>query len=720
VDVRYCPVEGADAMSPQSFLAELCELGDPFASKMIDVPADLRAAAVALFDRGQSSVLEWRAEQAASLFNIRSALVGWDERLRERMPSTVRAIAGSSSPALIGVLVDGLGWPDRDLLRNWVRGFDVVGHVPDSHLFRPGGVSAAIAHSDFVRGNDAFNAELDARLARRGRAAQGRGGDELAALQAIKAKTVAERDAGLCAGPFSLAELRSEYGSGFRAMERFAVSQSGKLRVCDNARSSGHNAATSTEESLTVPTASLPAAIALCFQEISAAKGEPPVDMVMGTDDLHAAYRMVPNGQPAYSIAALWDPQTRAVTYYVLYGHCFGQMSAVLNFNRLPAFMCFVARAVFAACVAAYFDDYVVVEPEWTVAAGASRKRRRSVWRALKSRPASGQAALGALHSLVGLPLADAKHVRASGCCDWIGITTDLSAISSCDQVRLRPTAGRVRKLSAALAEHLQSGRMTRAQASTLHGKLAFAFSTHFGRVGRGLLQALVEFQSGATSQTVDAATRDALECARRLITSMPDAIIPTRPEAVPPAVLLTDASWEGGSSGLGAVLVAPRGAPEPAVRLVADCIVPAEVIAALRGPSLSDHIINQLEVLAAVLPLESAEFAACLRGRTVIFAIDNQAAMFALIKGRSRDARMSRLANMFWLAAARLGIRPWFVYVPSGANWADAPSRGAVESVIAAGFDRILCAVPPLRGWTEALRSAESVDPSAGQGVGI
>jgi hypothetical protein len=119
------------------------------------------------------------------------------------------------------------------------------------------------------------------------------------------------------------------------------------------------------------------------------------------------------------------------------------------------------------------------------------------------------------------------------------------------------------------------------------------------------------------------------------------------------------------------------------------------------------------------VLPLESAEFAACLRGRTVICAIDNQAAMFALIKGRSRDARMSRLANMFWLSAARLGIRPWFVYVPSAANWADAPSRGAAELVTAEGFARISCAVPPLRGWTEALRSAESRYPEAGQGVG-
>ena len=420
---------------------------------------------------------------------------------------------------------------------------------------------------------------------------------------------------------FSLDELRREYGSGFRAMERFAVSQNGKLRVCDNARSSGHNAATSTERALTVPTASLPAAIALCFQEISAAKGEQPVDIVMGTDDLHAAYRMVPNGQPAYSIAALWDPQAKAVTYYVLYGHCFGQMSAVLNFNSLPSFMCFVARAVFTACVTAYFDDYACVEPVWTVTV-ASRKRRRATWAALKSRPASGQAALDVLHRLVGLPLADAKHVRASAVCDWVGVTTDLSEIARRGEVRMRPTAGRVRKLSAALSEHLRSGRMTHAQASSLHGKLDFAFSTHFGRVGRGLLQALVEFQCGSASQALDAETMDALACAKELISNMPDAVIPTRPASVPPVVLLTDASWDGGRSGLGAVMVAPRAVPEPAVSLVADCVVPAEVIAALRGPHLSDHIINQLEVLAAVLPLaptgvKSRRASGCGRWRT-------------------------------------------------------------------------------------------------------
>ena len=43
-------------------------------------------------------------------------------------------------------------------------------------------------------------------------------------------------------GPFSRAQLDECYGpSQWRAMRRFGVLQKGKLRCCDNARTSEHN-----------------------------------------------------------------------------------------------------------------------------------------------------------------------------------------------------------------------------------------------------------------------------------------------------------------------------------------------------------------------------------------------------------------------------------------------------------------------------------------------
>ena len=50
----------------------------------------------------------------------------------------------------------------------------------------------------------------------------------------------------------------------------------------------------------------------------------------------------------------------------------------------------------------------------------------------------------------------------------------------------------------------------------------------------------------------------------------------------------------------------------------------------------------------------------------------------------------MAKLSNMLWLAAAAIGTRPWFEYVPSKANLADLPSRGEFELLERLGARRV------------------------------
>mmetsp|Transcript_50050 Transcript_50050/g.114795 ORF Transcript_50050/g.114795 Transcript_50050/m.114795 type:complete len:131 (-) Transcript_50050:500-892(-) len=107
---------------------------------------------------------------------------------------------------------------------------------------------------------------------------------------AAHATTLDECAAGQCFGPFTIEEMDLAYGpNAWRAMKRFAIDENGKVRVCDDGRSSDHNIATETLESLTVPSSSFPATMTQAFYSLLPEGTRIP--MAYGSDDLRAAYR---------------------------------------------------------------------------------------------------------------------------------------------------------------------------------------------------------------------------------------------------------------------------------------------------------------------------------------------------------------------------------------------------------------------------------------------
>ena len=118
--------------------------------------------------------------------------------------------------------------------------------------------------------NAAWNAYTARRVQRLFRAGTARHTDVL------WSKTIEERDAGLCRGPYLAAQLDATFGGpdAWRCMERFAVEQerpdgTPKVRLCDNAVRSCHNGATSLGETIRCETADFPArAAALFYREL--------------------------------------------------------------------------------------------------------------------------------------------------------------------------------------------------------------------------------------------------------------------------------------------------------------------------------------------------------------------------------------------------------------------------------------------------------------------
>ena len=97
---------------------------------------------------------------------------------------------------------------------------------------------------------------------------------------------------------------------------------------------------------------------------------------------------------------------------------------------------------------------------------------------------------------------------------------------------------------------------------------------------------------------------------------------------------------------------------------------------------------INQVElhpVAAAV-----ATWQGIIKGRDVIFWVDNESARCGLIRGASPIAPSQLLITRAWLGIATSESMPWFARVPSCGNPADDPSRGRVDRLEADGYVRV------------------------------
>jgi hypothetical protein len=79
-------------------------------------------------------------------------------------------------------------------------------------------------------------------------------------------------------------------------------------------------------------------------------------------DDCDAAYRLIPSRQPGNSIVAFWSPSKEKVVFFQVWGHSFGLVSAVLNFNRVPKIHVAFMRRFFASMMDHYVDDYIMVD----------------------------------------------------------------------------------------------------------------------------------------------------------------------------------------------------------------------------------------------------------------------------------------------------------------------------------------------------------------------
>ena len=622
----------------------------------------------------------------AELFRISLSLLELSRAIREQLsPQHVRCTPFQHvHVAFFAAIVEALDLPDRDLPVRIALGSPVAGDLPACRAWDPADKPRPLGLGFDDLPHEQWNAWLASDVAERAASDEG-----AAAAAAVWERTIEELDLGLCDGPWEASDLDAMYGEGFwRAMRRFGVEQGGKLRACDDAAESLHNAGSTQHDKLRCQAADFPARAADRFAE-RIGRDSRGWSLIHGTDDVDAAYRRVLTASPGYTVAALWDQASQRVRYFTMAGSAFGLVSSVLYFNAVPACIASAARRLLGLVTDHYFDDFDTVVMEEVGAAG--------------------QLSLGTLCRLLGFPLSEKKHKPAAAARKFLGVVTDFSDLALRGEVHIYIDAERRSKVVAACTAGLED--LAPAAASRLHGKLLFTLSWSFGRVGRAALQPIAARAAlERRTSSVTPAIRRALLYLRDVVEQLPRRTISLARPSRPPVLVWSDARFESSSpepAGGGFVIVIPSEGRTP--RRVIYSLEDTDPAVLGRFVPGKAQYIGQLELIYAVAPYYSVP--EVFEGRHVIHFIDNTSACAALVKGYARAVDSGLIVHAFHAYNVGLRADVFFEYVRSAANIADLPSRGALVELLelfdemGMHGDEVACQLPPLAAWDAPAR---------------
>ena len=451
-----------------------------------------------------------------------------------------------------------------------------------------------------------------------------------------------DRDDGRMLGPFSSCDaVAAALGTPrFVLNRRFGVVQPGKVRPCDDARSSGANTATGQRRKVTL--SSIDRIAAQCRVAAGLFPGQ---RLLLWKRDHESAYRQVPltPGARRLAVVAFCHPETGAVTYWIHLCLPFGLTAAVIAYNRVSQAVTWLANKALLIPCDSFFDDFWNVGPE--------------------SDSDSSFEYFGFLNEILGLVLKIGKDLRPSVEGEVLGHGIKLGT----PPFFFFPTESRVRKINFTILEALSGDTLRPTEASSLAGKLQFTTTALYGKVGRAACKPLyARAHSSHRRFNLSPTLRAALLWLLRSISWAPRRSIRLTDQSRPQVRALVDASSSKGHGGwLGVILSLPGASWCTTWKM------PAEVLQILKPRG---NYIQFLEMASAILLFDT--FGDLLKGADLVLYCDNTAQEGALTKGFSTAWDMAVVAGVFWELAGRSDCDVWIERVPSELNLADCPSR--------------------------------------------
>eukprot|EP00971_Amphidinium_carterae_P351314 6492048-Amphidinium_carterae.1 len=396
---------------------------------------------------------------------------------------------------------------------------------------------------------------------------------------------------------------------------------------------------------------------------------QPESRKVVGTTlDLASAYRQLPV-RPDHlwsCVLVAHDPDRGLPAYVVLRALPFGAVSAVDSFLRTSIAVRHVGQAVLLLAWESFFDDFPLME-----------------FSALSS--TSRLAALG-LFKRLGWLVSEEKLTGMES--RFVALGVEFSTVDAhLGLVQVGNKPGRAEEVVGLIREVLALERVPLHELQKLRGKLGFAAAQTMGRWPALVLSFL---SLAVVDGKLEVDTKEVLKWfAERLLTIPPREIRVHR--GARPWVLFTDGALDQNTASIGAVLL------DTGINHARwfKSLVPEEFKEVWLESGIVDAIC-QIELLAIVTAWST--WGRVMRSSKCIAFVDNNAALDALIKNRSRSTSMRRLLCSLADLDAQFHIMAWFERVPSFSNCADGPSR--LKSFNMKGWSDSVCEVvwPVLR----------------------
>eukprot|EP00435_Cladocopium_sp_Y103_P062494 s445_g24.t1 len=256
------------------------------------------------------------------------------------------------------------------------------------------------------------------------------------------------------------------------------------------------------------------------------------------------------------------------------------------------------------------------------------------------------------------------------------------------------------------LSTFISTRRVTSGQAAKARGLLNWLEMSMLGRPLTAAFSGLIARQYFDRTEALNPELEMCAQYLQLALTVLPSRTVDIFLHPQSPVIIYTEASTDaptpsGSCLGIwiardGQILVSSIDVPQAVV----DKWVPRRTY------------INLLELLA--VPLLAFSAPEILRGRDIIWFLDNQAAWRAIIRSASSASDVSHLSLLVGLQFAKLQCNPWFEWVPSHQNLSDPLSRQGwmdptVVAAIQSGTWTPLTLRPPWHVLTPDLKAISS-----------
>ena len=373
--------------------------------------------------------------------------------------------------------------------------------------------------------------------------------------------------------------------------------------------------------------------------------------------DFHKAYRSVPIHPEETELADLLVFDMDDLEWVIVrqYALPFGAVAAVYGWERVGAALTGILKKKVGIPFFRYVDDLFTALPEKLAA--QARKSLEDIIQAC------------------GFALAPGKTEGPSAILTILGILVTIGDNS----INLKPDPAKAQKWKGEIDAALKGNELTPGEAQKLAGRLNFATSTLFGKVGKAHLRPIYHRAHAAQrkhhSSRLYPSLKKCLKWWKKLL-NLPNLNVDINFEqqARPIKLLYTDATGHGN---LGFALY--------------DKHAHNLLWGASSTPQwLRDRLqkretqVNAHELIAAHWGLAATK--TLIPGAIVHLFIDNTAAQSIAQKGTSSKNDLNHIAGSLWLLAASLKIELNIWRVPSKLNASDPPSRGKLPPLASAG----------------------------------